>query len=69
MIDATAMQALADLTRHFQQRGVRVRLCEANARINEKLANFGLLERLGQTDAEASLVDTLAAIPAEGGQD
>lgn len=58
--DATAMQALADVTRHFQQRGVTVRLCEANERINEKLANFGLLARVGQADARVSLVDALA---------
>lgn len=60
MADATAMQALADLTRHFQQRGVKVVLCEANDRINTKLANFGLLERLGQADATISLIDVLA---------
>jgi SulP family sulfate permease len=53
--DATAMQALADLTRHFQQRGVKVLLCEANERINAKLGNFGLLARLGQADARVSL--------------
>lgn len=68
MVDATAMQTLADLTRHFQQRGVKVLLCEANARINAKLANFGLLERLGQPDATSSLVDVLneAAIRGQG---
>ena len=63
--DLAAMQALADLTRHFQQRGVRVLLCEANARINDKLANFGLLERLGQRDATVSLPDVLAQASAE----
>ncbi len=62
MADATAMQALADMTRHFQQRGVKVLLCEANARINEKLANFGLLARLGQPDARVSLLDVLAGV-------
>src|SRR5512139_1029968 len=63
--DATAMQALADLTRHFQQRGIRVRLCEANVRINEKLANFGLLKQLDQADARISLADVLAETAAE----
>ncbi len=53
--DATAMQALTGLTRHFQQRGVKVLLCEANERINAKLGNFGLLARLGQADARVSL--------------
>lgn len=65
MADATAMQALADLTRHFQQRGVKVVLCEANARINEKLANFGVLEGLGQADAKISLLDVLTQASAE----
>jgi SulP family sulfate permease len=65
MTDATAMQALADLTRHFQQRGIRVRLCEANVRINEKLANFGLLKQLDQADAGISLADVLAETAAE----
>ncbi len=65
MADATAMQALADLTRHFQQRGVKVLLCEANARINEKLENFGLLKQLGQTDATVSLLEVLTQAPAE----
>lgn len=68
MADATAMQALADLTRHFQQRKVKVLLCEANPRINEKLANFGLLKRLGQADATVSLVEALAMVSAAGEQ-
>jgi SulP family sulfate permease len=63
MVDATAMQALADLTRHFQQRGVKVMLCEANARINEKLSNFGLLAQLGQADATVGLLDVLGTLP------
>lgn len=41
--------------------GVKVLLCEANARINEKLAKFGLLEQLGQADVQVGLVDVLAA--------
>ena len=65
MADATAMQALADLTRHFQQRGVKVRLCEANSRINDKLANFGLLAQLGQADARLSLVDVMSTAAKE----
>jgi SulP family sulfate permease len=59
MADATAMQALADLTRHFQRRGVKVLLCEASPRINEKLRNFGLLAQLGQADARIGLVEAL----------
>ena len=70
MADATAMQALADLTRHFQRRGVNVVLCEASPRIHEKLGNFGLLAQLGQADARISLLDALALVsestPASG---
>jgi len=65
MADATAMQTLEDLTRHFQKRGVRVLLCEANPRINAKLANFGLLKRLNQTDATVSLLDVLPSASSE----
>jgi sulfate permease, SulP family len=61
MADATAMQTLDDLTRHFQKRGVQVLLCEAHPRINAKLANFGLLKRLNQTDATLSLLEVMPA--------
>ncbi|HMM46742.1 MAG TPA: SulP family inorganic anion transporter [Thiobacillaceae bacterium] len=65
MTDATAMKALADLTRLFQKRGVKVRLCEANERINEKLARFGLLDQIGQRDARRSLVSVLTEVSEE----
>jgi len=61
LMDVTAMRALEDLTRHFQKRGGKVLLCEANTRVNEKLKNFGLLERLHQEDAMVSLLDVLSA--------
>jgi SulP family sulfate permease len=65
MADATAMQTLDDLIRHFQKRGVQVLLCEAHPRINAKLANFGLLKRLNQTDATVSLLDVLPSASSE----
>ena len=58
--DATAMHALADVVRHFQQRHIRVRVCEANPRLAQKLRDFGLMEKLGQTDASVSVLDVLA---------
>jgi SulP family sulfate permease len=58
--DATAMQALADVVRHFQQRHIRVRVCEANPRLAHKLREFGLMDKLGQKDASASVLDVLA---------
>jgi SulP family sulfate permease len=65
MADATAMQTLDDLIRHFQKRGVQVLLCEAHPRINTKLANFGLLKRLNQTDATLSLLEVMPVAPDE----
>jgi SulP family sulfate permease len=59
IIDATAMRALDDMIRHFQQRKVRVLLCEANERIAFKLKEFGLLARLGQDDVRIGLVEAL----------
>ena len=58
--DATAMHALADVVRHFQQRHIQVRVCEANPRLAQKLRDFGLMEKLGQADASASVLDVLA---------
>jgi SulP family sulfate permease len=56
------MHALADVVRHFQQRHIRVRVCEANPRLAQKLRDFGLMDRLGQTDASVSVLDVLADI-------
>ncbi|HEX7972428.1 MAG TPA: SulP family inorganic anion transporter [Thiobacillus sp.] len=67
-VDATAMQALADVVRHFQQRRIRVRVCEANPRLAQKLKDFGLMGKLGQADATVSVLDVLtelADIPTE----
>ncbi len=62
IIDATAMHALDDMIRHFQQRHVRVVLCEANDRVAGKLREFGLLARLGQDDVRIGLTDALAKL-------
>lgn len=62
LVDATAMQALADVARHFQQRHIRVRVCEANPRLAYKLREFGLMDKLGQKDASVSVLDVLAEI-------
>jgi len=61
-VDATAMQALADVVRHFHQRHIRVRVCEANPRLAHKLREFGLMDKLGQQDASVSVLDVLAEI-------
>jgi SulP family sulfate permease len=59
--DATAMHALADVVRHFQQRHISVQVCEANPRLAKKLKDFGLMEKLGQPDASVSVLDVLDA--------
>ena len=61
--DATAMHALADVVRHFQQRHIRVRVCEANPRLAKKLKDFGLMEKLGQPDASVSVLEVLDEFP------
>jgi SulP family sulfate permease len=60
--DATAMHALADVVRHFQQRHIQVRLCEANPRVAQKLRDFGLMDKIGQQDASISVLDALAGV-------
>ena len=46
--DMTGLQTLQEAIRHFQQRGVRVILCEANERVYRKLERAGLLDDVGR---------------------
>ena len=62
--DATAMHALDDVVRHFRQRHIEVRVCEANPRVAHKLREFGLMARIGQQDASISVLDALAEVAA-----
>lgn len=59
--DATAMQALKDIIRHFSQRNIQVVLCEASPRVAEKLENFGLNKQA--SDVRADLLNALEQIP------
>lgn len=59
--DATAMQALKDIIRHFGQRNIQVVLCEASPRVAEKLENFGLNKQA--SDVRADLLSALELIP------
>ena len=59
--DATAMQALKDIIRHFSQRNIQVVLCEASPRVAEKLENFGLNKQA--SDVRADLLGALEQIP------
>jgi SulP family sulfate permease len=46
-MDLTGLQRLQEVIQVLEKRGVRVILCDANARVLGKLAKAGLLERLG----------------------
>lgn len=58
-VDITGIQALEEVIRKMQKRGVRVMLCEANERVKGKLVKAGLLEVI---DPEDYLDDFSAAI-------
>lgn len=62
--DATAMQALKDIIRHFSQRNIHVVLCEASPRVAAKLENFGLNKQ--RSDVRASVIEALAQIENTG---
>jgi SulP family sulfate permease len=59
--DATAMQALKDIIRHFAQRKIQVVLCEASPRVAKKLEDFGLNKQ--RSDVRAGLLAALAELP------
>jgi SulP family sulfate permease len=58
--DATAMQALKDIVRHFGQRHIQVVLCEASPRLAAKLENFGFNQQA--SNVRDGLLDALAQI-------
>jgi SulP family sulfate permease len=59
-MDITGLQSLEEAIRDLQHRGVRVLLCEANARVHAKLARAGILELLGPDGYHQELADALA---------
>ena len=60
-MDITGLQTLESVVRELHQRGVRVLLCEANARVSEKLRNAGVLDVLGAGNNVESLQAALRA--------
>ncbi|CAG9164526.1 SulP family inorganic anion transporter [Cupriavidus pinatubonensis] len=56
-MDMTGLQTLEEVIGKLRERGVAVVLCEANARVRQKLMRAGVLAALG----EANYQDTLAA--------
>lgn len=60
-IDMTGLQALEEAIVSLQRRRVRILLCEANERVARKLADAGLLQRLGAYGYFATVGEALAA--------
>jgi sulfate permease, SulP family len=58
--DITGLQTLEEAIGHLQARGVRVFLCEANARVKTKLRRAGLLAQVGPDGYAGSFAVALA---------
>jgi SulP family sulfate permease len=64
-IDATGIEAVEEVADQLRMRGVTVYLCEANARVLEKLSTAGLIGG-GRVDGyEATLVEVLRKLPTQ----
>ncbi|GIX22742.1 MAG: hypothetical protein KatS3mg121_1525 [Gammaproteobacteria bacterium] len=66
-IDMTGLQALEDVIRAWQRRGVRVMLSGANDRVRRKLRKAGIVGLIGAENFKATFSEALAAaLPAAG---
>jgi sulfate permease, SulP family len=63
-MDITGIETLEDVIEKLQQRGVRVMLCEANARVKEKLATAHVLALLGDENVFDDIGPALAVCAA-----
>ena len=59
-MDITGIQALEEALASLRRRHVRVLLCEANERVQKKLADAGLLAALGDGGYHGTLAGALA---------
>jgi SulP family sulfate permease len=57
-MDITGLQTFSELIQEFHKRGVTVYLCEANARVKQKIVNVGILRFI----SGGQLFDTLADV-------
>lgn len=62
-MDFTGLQALQDVVRKLQKRGVRVMLCEANHRVRAKLWKSGVLDTVAEGDYADDLAGVLRRLP------
>jgi SulP family sulfate permease len=60
-IDATGLQSLEEAIDDLHRRGVRVIISGANDRVRDKLANAGILERVGAGNCFPDFEQALAA--------
>lgn len=67
-VDATGIQALADLVEDCQQRNTRVALVEVRANVRDKLARAGVVASIGTEHIFGQLDACLAALSASAGQ-
>jgi sulfate permease, SulP family len=63
-MDLTGLQRLEEVIQVLKKRGVRVILCDANARVHGKIAKVGLLGQLGPEGYFSHLPEALAACQA-----
>ncbi|MER1966495.1 SulP family inorganic anion transporter [Castellaniella sp. GW247-6E4] len=66
--DATALQALDELATELAERGVRLVLCGANARVAGKLRRMGVLDRLGEDGTQPDLPRALVYLRGDAPQ-
>ena len=56
-MDMTGLQTLEEVIGKLRQRGVAVVLCEANARVRQKLVRAGVLAALGEGNYQETLAE------------
>lgn len=59
-VDATGIQALAEMADDSRRLGTRLVLCELRSNVRDKLARAGLLDKLGADNVRATLAECLA---------
>ncbi|MNZ73383.1 putative sulfate transporter [compost metagenome] len=60
-MDITGLETLREVIQQLKQRGIVVRLCEANARVHGKLRKVGVLDEIGEAHYHADFPAALAA--------
>ncbi|SDN48369.1 SulP family inorganic anion transporter [Pseudomonas jinjuensis] len=60
-MDITGLETLREVIQQLKRRGIVVRLCEANHRVDGKLRKVGVLDEIGDTHYHADFPGALAA--------